>query len=133
MAALSPECVARRWPLWVALSDLCLDTEPQAETFRWIARTACDGGFSVAETRDILEREVLPVFGFNLMSVAGEWAMFDEDDVRSRIVAWMELGPYRRRLEWLLLTPVRRSVIRGDWPRVETAMRARRPVRPAGS
>lgn len=124
MAALSPEFVARRLPLWVALSDLCLDTEPQPETFRWIAREARDGGFSVAETRDILEREVLPVFGFNLMSVAGEWAMFPEDEVRAKIVARLERVPVARGLQWLMLTHVRLSVMKEDWSRVEAAMLA---------
>ncbi|PZO06700.1 MAG: hypothetical protein DCF28_00985 [Alphaproteobacteria bacterium] len=117
--------VARREPLWLALSDLFLDTEIQPETFDWIARTAMDVGFSSAETRTILETEVLPALGFNLLSIAGEWAGFDPTFVRERVLLATQRGALSRAMDHVLLTPVRRAVLRRDWVRLEAAMRAR--------
>lgn len=123
--ALTEADVARREPLWLALSDLFLDTEIQPETFDWIARTAMDAGFSPAETRTILETEVLPALGSNLLSIAGEWAGFDPTFVRERVLLAMRRGPVSRVMDHVLLTPVRRAVLLRDWVRLEAAMGAR--------
>ncbi len=115
--------IKRRTPVWQALSELFLDTEMQTETFQWVARVAVDAGFSVAETRAILETEVLPVFGYNLLSVAGEWAPFDEAFVCQRVLRGLRRRALGRSIDHLLLTPIRRSIRREDWPRLELAMR----------
>jgi hypothetical protein len=65
-----------RRPLWVALSDLYLDTEPEWER---LARLCARSPFSLAELQRILFDEVHPVVHRNLWAVAGVWQGFDED------------------------------------------------------
>ncbi len=76
MTALTPEELARRRPVWQAMSDMFLDTD----TSQWRAsraRVLSASGYSESELDRILLDEVCPVCGANLMSAAGEWAGFD--------------------------------------------------------
>lgn len=65
-----------RRPIWLALSDLFLDTEVRGY-LPGVAETAHRLGLSSEGLWDILEREVAPLLAPNLLSVAGEWAGFD--------------------------------------------------------
>lgn len=85
--SLSSEEIARRAPLWVALSDLFLDTELQAVHYQGIVDAARSGSFEPCEVVAILNEEVAPVLRANLSQVAGEWAMFDPDWVVDRVSA----------------------------------------------
>lgn len=67
-----------RQSLWIALSNLYLDTEMQAFTHRYIARVIHEGGFSLAEVWHIDKYEVFPVLFENLLIVAGVWGAFEE-------------------------------------------------------
>ncbi len=67
-----------REKVWVALSDLFLDTDVSL-SYDYISRVCADSSFSIQELEDILENEVAPVCAINLLSVAGEWAGFDEE------------------------------------------------------
>ena len=68
----------RRKPIWMAFSEFWLDTELEDTDLQHIARTAAASGYSIAELRDIYLYEVAPVVSPNLLTVAGEWAGFDE-------------------------------------------------------
>lgn len=83
---LAPEELARRVPVWCALSDLFLDTDPQifGDSIHAALRRS---GYGRAEILAILEWEVAPVVGPNLFSVAGEWVGFPEDWLVERILA----------------------------------------------
>ena len=70
---------AARVAVWEALSELCLDTALQAEDFARISRVLVDAGLGDAAIARAWLREVGPVCAPNLLSVAGEWAMFDRD------------------------------------------------------
>lgn len=74
----APELVRRR-PVWVALSELYLDTELPDFTHRHIAQVLLTSGYSWPELRRIDREEVFPVLYPNLLSVAGEWALFEEE------------------------------------------------------
>src|SRR5436309_12699108 len=84
---LDPD-IAHRRPVWVALSDLFLDTDVRLY-YPFIARTLADSPYSMEELRQILDDEVAPALQTNLLSVAGEWAGFDEtwliDEVTQRL------------------------------------------------
>lgn len=73
--------IERKLPVWHALSDLFLDTELQPDDYARIAGQLRTSGFSPAEIRRVLETEVAPAFGPNLLSVAGEWTPWSETDV----------------------------------------------------
>lgn len=64
--------------LWIALSDLFLDTEVRW-SLPYIARVAIEEGFSWSQVCHILDCEVTPVLAPNLYDIAGEWAGFPED------------------------------------------------------
>ena len=71
----------RRLAAWTVLANLFLDTEHSDEIWFCLARDLRETGYLRAELEDILLREVAPVFGSNLLSMAGEWALWDEGEV----------------------------------------------------
>jgi len=70
------EDLARRRPVWEALSDLFLDTEITEAFYRFIARAVIESKYSPGEIRSILWDEVFPVVEFNLRHPAGVWEGF---------------------------------------------------------
>jgi len=72
------EQIKLRKPVWVAFSDLFLDTDVTL-IYGDIAQVCADSEYSAAELKEILFEEVAPVVSGNLMSIAGEWAAFNED------------------------------------------------------
>lgn len=105
-----------RKPLWIALSDLFLDTELQDYNYAYIAKAMKESEYSMDEIEDILMLEVFPVCIANLHSVAGEWAGFDEAWVCSTIIAAKRPNRFRRwmnhRSFWM---------IENDWKKVVEA------------
>ena len=71
--------IERRQPVWAALSDLWLDTELTENDLQRIAGVMKKSGYSIDKLRDIYLFEVAPVVFLNLLTVAGEWAGFDEE------------------------------------------------------
>ena len=71
--------IERRKPVWSALSDLWLDTELVDDDLQRIAGVMKRSEYSINELRDIYLFEVAPVVFTNLLSVAGEWAGFNEE------------------------------------------------------
>lgn len=86
-----------RIPVWIALSELYLDTD--VSVFHdAIADTLAASPYSVDDLRDILMDDVHPALHANLMSVAGEWAGFDEAWLIERIEAVGRQPRWRRRM-----------------------------------
>lgn len=73
------EVVRQRLPLWDAFAALFLDHEPGEATFRDLARAVRASGVAIEQAEAILRNEVFPVLGWNLRSVAGEWAGWPRD------------------------------------------------------
>jgi len=82
---MTQEEIATRRPVWVALSDLFLDTDVRL-SYSYIARTLAQSPFTIEQLDSIFEEEVSPVLAFNLCSIAGEWAGFDEEWLVSEIL-----------------------------------------------
>jgi len=82
---MTREEIATRKPVWLALSDLYLDTDVSL-SYQYIARILAESPYSIEELEEILRTEVAPVVAPNLFSVAGEWAGFDEQWLISRIL-----------------------------------------------
>jgi hypothetical protein len=78
LAPMNAAELARRKPVWLALSEFYLDTELQPADFRRIRAIFDQSGYSAQEIRQIDYEEVGPVLYGNLLSMAGEWAGFDE-------------------------------------------------------
>ena len=50
-----------------------------------IARVCAESSFTLEELKEILDSEVAPICSRNLLSIAGEWAGFDEEWLASSI------------------------------------------------
>jgi hypothetical protein len=84
---LAHQDLDHRRPVWLALSDLFLDTDTSlART--WRVGILAGSPYSLDELQQILTDEVYPVCWSNLFSIAGEWAGFDPE--------WLERGILRR-------------------------------------
>lgn len=94
---MNEDDAAARRAVWLAFSELCLDTETGEDDYRRIAAELAASGYDLPTLESILLREVHPVTVYNLMSVAGEWAGFDPDTLFARIQARL------RRPRWLRL------------------------------
>ena len=80
--------LAARRPVWRQLSELYLDTELDASALQSIGRILAESPYTVAELHEIELWEVAPVVSRNLLSMAGEWAGFDD--------AWLHAECERR-------------------------------------
>lgn len=76
---MTEEIPEQRKKLWAALSELYLDTDLRKEDYKRIAAVVINSGYNLAEVRNLLFNEVHPVLRRNLLSVAGEWAGFDDN------------------------------------------------------
>lgn len=105
--------LARRRPVWLALSELFLDTEVDAR-LPSLAQSLAASGYSDAELDWILRRELQPLLQWNLVPVAGVWEGFDPEWLEQSIIA------RRRRLRLPCLFP------REDWQRLAVLIREER-------
>ena len=76
-----------RWPVWLALGELYLDIELVEADFQRLAKTFAASGFSRNKIQQINYDEVAPVLWQNLLSMAGEWAGWDEAKLLAGIAA----------------------------------------------
>lgn len=102
---LDEQQIQKRRPLWVALSELWLDTELSGEDLERIARIMADSDLNIEQLRRVYLVEVAPVVSSNLVAIAGEWSGFDEEWLCSQIVSNLRDRPRRTRFwSWFPLT-----------------------------
>tara|TARA_B100000700_G_scaffold46361_1_gene48689 strand:+ start:3497 stop:3892 length:396 start_codon:yes stop_codon:yes gene_type:complete len=91
-----------RAPVWLALSELFLDTTV-SDHYDAIARCCAHSPYSLNELAFILHYEVAPVLWRNLLSPAGHWSGFDEQWLISAVKAHVLSArtPLRRALLYL--------------------------------
>jgi hypothetical protein len=68
-----------RKPVWIALSEFYLDTELTNDDFDRIATVFQKSGLTLKDLKEIDLFEVFIFLQPNLLSVAGDWAGFNED------------------------------------------------------
>lgn len=83
---ISQEEISKRKFIWLALSELYLDTELDDDDFKRIAEILKESGYSLRELKQINYKEVAPVVYPNTLSVAGEWTGFNEEWLIEEIV-----------------------------------------------
>lgn len=95
MAILDEPTIARRVPVWSALSDLFLGRELQDADYRYIAGRLRDSGYSLTELQGILSEEVAPVFHTNLslLMPTPEMDGWSEDSVRESVLDYLARSP----------------------------------------
>ncbi len=120
-----------RETLWLALSELWLDTELQPFQHAHIARVLRASGLPQAELEAILLYEVAPVVWGNAWSVAGVWSGFDP--------AWLADGCRRNRdrrsrlwhrLRCRLLRRMMLGPVADDWQQVLSHWHTPQPPAP---
>ncbi len=79
------EMIRDRIPVWSALSEFFLDTELRDDDYRRIAEVLGRSPYSENALWEILRFEVYPPCHWNLLYVAGEWAMFGDDWLMERV------------------------------------------------
>lgn len=107
-----------RIPVWNALSDLYLDTDVTL-SHEYIVRTLAASPYSLDELHEMLMYDVHPALHQNLISMAGEWAGFDETWLVERIATIRRQPRWRRRIthwfardidvQWRTLAPMIRA------------------------
>ncbi|MBK1884526.1 hypothetical protein JIN85_19070 [Luteolibacter pohnpeiensis] len=88
--------VEERLPVWNALSELFLDTELQEDDHQSIARVLAASPYTEKKLDEILRFEVTPVLKWNLLSIADEWAGFDEAWLREKLEPRIDVRPWLR-------------------------------------
>ncbi|MEL7258666.1 MAG: hypothetical protein AAFN80_12605 [Pseudomonadota bacterium] len=116
--------LSEREKVWVALSDLFLDTDVTLH-FDYIERVLLAAPMTLEDIDVILRDEVAPVCLPNLYSVAGEWTGFSEDWLIARIETYLAKPVWLRRLgrkkrEWQLCQMV------PEWPCLRARIAAKR-------
>lgn|GEM_PF-532627 len=91
---LTDEDLARRRPVWEAMSEVFLDTETRWN-FPRIAQVMVASGLAWEELDAIWRDEIYPECQDNLLQVAGEWAVMTLDE--PRLIRRAEAGPYKAR------------------------------------
>lgn len=112
--------LARRRPVWIALSRLWLDTALDDGEIAAIAATLRAAGYPLAELERIYRREVAPVVHANSLVPAGVWDGFDPDWLCAAARRNAEAPSLATRLR-LAIAPLRRSMVYAaepDWRRV---------------
>jgi hypothetical protein len=79
------EDLAAREPVWDALSTLFLDTDVSLSR-EWRSEILAASPYTMQELEEILAEEISPVCSWNKISVAGEWAGFDPDWLREKVL-----------------------------------------------
>jgi hypothetical protein len=105
----------RRRPVWSVLSELFLDTELVEVDLVRISAVLAESGYSVQQLEEILYRELHPVLHANLLSVAGEWAGFDQQWLEKRII---DRGAGKR---GFALIPGK-WMVRGEWAALQSKL-----------
>ncbi len=97
----APEAdLAARQPVWIALSELYLDTDAAlGRSDR--ARALAESPYSIAQLETILAEEVHPVCWINQHVAAGVWDGFDPEWLKTSILQ-RQRSPFRvlRALRW---------------------------------
>ena len=87
--------LARRRPVWLALAELYLDTEPTDADLRHLAGTLAASGYGRAALRAINYDEVAPLLLSNLLQVAGEWRGWEPAALAHALAARYTGRPHR--------------------------------------
>ena len=81
-----------RLPLWLAMSELFLDTETEDYMYCAIAREIRASGLTLAQAESVFWNEVYPGLWLNLVSMTGVWDGFDAEWLRG----YLKVKPMRR-------------------------------------
>jgi hypothetical protein len=103
--------------VWVRMAEHFLDTETRHD-LPLTALCCVEAGLSGAQARDVWQHEVSPAVGFNLYSLVGEWAYWDEEWLVQRIERARASRRNRSGL-WSRLRSSMPPLMSGQWQAIE--------------
>ena len=106
----------KRLPVWQAIADLFLDVEVES-LYNPIAHTLANSPYDLRTLNYIYVYEVAPVYHVNLLSVAGEWTGFSQENVKTNIVKYLykkRRSPFAK-VTSFLLRYVYTFTTKNDW------------------
>ena len=127
---MTNEEIELREPIWLALSELWLDTELTERDLDSIASVMAESKYSLRELRGIYLYEVAPVVYSNLLNVAGEWAGFNEEWLYGKIKEEMRRSSPARRFFHRLKKPLMTYATERHWRALAGKVCHRRRTQP---
>jgi hypothetical protein len=112
--------IEERKPVWIALSNLYLDTELQENDYKYMAEVFYKSPYSLDEIGLINKYEVRPVLMPNLLSVAGEWAGFDKDWLTQSITSKIKDYNKIKRKRLGIMKFIYNLFWKSDWKKINT-------------
>lgn len=106
----------KRLLVWKAIADLFLDVEVES-LHNPIAHVLANSPYDLRTLNYIYTYEVAPVYHVNLLSVAGEWSGFSQEDVKTNIVKYLykkRRSPFAK-LTSFLLRYIYTFTTKNDW------------------
>lgn len=110
-------------PIWIALSELYLDTELQAIDYQHIASVIQQSPYSLKQVKLIDRNEVFPVLFNNGLSVAGEWTGFDPDWLVTCITESLSNQNIFKRIRNRIAFRIWGGMTQDNWRKIEQAYR----------
>ncbi|MFD2586031.1 hypothetical protein ACFSQJ_03770 [Croceitalea marina] len=115
--------IAKRKPIWIALSLFYLDTELQKSDYLDIAYYVLLSPYTVTEIKAINKNEVFPVLYHNLTNIAGEWGCFKErvliDNIKSYLKRRNTIQKIRSNINYALF----KGYLKEHWELLDLAYR----------
>jgi len=103
-----------------SLSEFYLDTELQELDFNYISSLLIASNYPLEELKKFDRYEVFPLLHSNLLSVAGEWAEFDEEWLYARCERFYQKRfSVRHRILYLLLNVFLYKMRKAYWTEIE--------------
>jgi len=116
---VSIEEIQTRRPVWLALSELFLDTDV-SYSYDYIVRECAQSSYSIEQLYSILKEEVAPVCFANLYGVAGEWSGFDEQWLVDNILKNIDRkNPLSKKIASVFHEIFFRSYVDDHWNEIE--------------
>jgi hypothetical protein len=94
MAVKNPNNLQNKTKIYILLSEFYLDTELDENSIKRIITDLVKEDLSLTEILEINKKDVYPVLAYNLISVAGIWQGFDEEELIK------EINKYSKKTRW---------------------------------
>jgi hypothetical protein len=115
-----------RLPVWSALAELFADSELSTKDKQHLAIRLRESRYSVEEIELILRDEVFPTFGGNLLTTAGNWTGWSDEEVQQRVLQRLDRG-VSESLQWWRRWRLT-SLVGHDWHEIKQRMAQSHPI-----
>lgn len=96
MAVQNINNLQNKTKIYILLSEFYLDTELDENSIKRIIDDLKKENLSLTEILEINKKDVYPVLAYNLISVAGIWQGFDENELIKEIDKYLKKNMWRK-------------------------------------